>query len=229
MIYGLIIAAGNQSRFKMETPKALVSIGGSSLLDDNIRKMSIVCDVVKVVCSTTNAHHFSGYDTIVIDSGFGCGDAVYKALMALGDVTSADTCFIQWGDSLVDEGMYSETIDNYSGELVIPCKTETDPYVGIVNIGDGVVQVMFSKYGEKLSSGLHDMSLFYGNIDKLMRHTQEFVHKFFDGTSYIHRHGNEFQFLDLLNDTGLCACTYETEFDGFSFNTVEEMINFGKR
>ena len=229
MTYGLIIAAGNQSRFKLETPKALVTIGERSLLDDNIRKMKTVCDDVFVVCSTTNSHYFDGYNTIVIESGMGCGDAVYRAAKSLGSLSSDDYLFIQWGDSSVDEELYREMICVYAGKMVIPCKVEAKPYVRIVRNKTGGANVLFSKYGEKVSRGFHDLSVFLINAHDLMRSSQEFVDKFFNGVSYEHPHGNEFQFLDLLNDTDLKCTVYSTVYNGFSFNTVEEMIKLGKR
>ena len=229
MIYGLIIAAGNQSRFKMETPKALVKIGEHSLLDDNIRKMKTVCDEVFVVCSTTNSHYFDGYNTIVIESGMGCGDAVYKAIKSFSNLSSDDYLFVQWGDSTVDEELYREMILVYAGSMVIPCRVKAKPYVRLVRNSTGGAEVLFSKYGEKVSRGFHDLSVFYVNAQSLLRSSQEFVDKFFNGVSYEHRHGNEFQFLDLLNDTDTKCMVYSTIYNGFSFNTVEEMMKLGKR
>ena len=49
MIYGLIIAAGKQSRFESDIPKALVPYKGRRLLDINVDIMKSVCDVVYVV------------------------------------------------------------------------------------------------------------------------------------------------------------------------------------
>ena len=44
--YGLIIAAGNQTRFDSVTPKALVEYNGRKLLDINIEVMNHFCDKV---------------------------------------------------------------------------------------------------------------------------------------------------------------------------------------
>ena len=74
MIYGLIIAAGNQTRFKSDIPKALVMYNGKRLLDRNIEVMEKFCDDIRVVVSTEMQNKFTGYKCIVIDSGKGCGD-----------------------------------------------------------------------------------------------------------------------------------------------------------
>lgn len=84
LIYGLIISAGNQSRFKSTTPKALVNLGDFNLLDINISEMKPYVDKIYIVCSYNNEFYFSNYkNRIVIESGKGCGDAVMQALAML--------------------------------------------------------------------------------------------------------------------------------------------------
>ena len=84
LLYGLIIAAGNQTRFNYDIPKALVKINDVNLLDLNINYMKSYVDKIYVVCSFNNDKYFSNdINKIVIESGKGCGDAVMKALSKL--------------------------------------------------------------------------------------------------------------------------------------------------
>ena len=108
MIYGLVISAGKQSRFNSEIPKALMPYKGKPLLDYNIEHLKHYCNLVYVVCSHENAHWFSSYDRLIIDSGYGCGDAVVRALKLLPPFDSTDMVFIQWGDCLVDSEVYKK-------------------------------------------------------------------------------------------------------------------------
>ena len=79
MIYGLIIAAGKQSRFKSEIPKAVMPISKQkTILDINIATLNTKCDISFVVCGKHNSEYFNQYNNIIIDSGKGCGDAVMR-------------------------------------------------------------------------------------------------------------------------------------------------------
>ena len=223
MIYGFIIAAGKQSRFNSDIPKALSVVGDKTLLDINLSRLRRVCDRIFVVCSKENKDYFNGdYEKIVIKSGLGCGDAVLKAIGLLNIDDPKDTCFVQWGDSFVDSKLYKEMISQYNGKWVIPCELIDNPYVQIVP-GDGRIKAVFSKYGEKTDRGLHDLSVFYGSMLKFKNMALLFRYNTFNGKVYNHKHGNEFQFLDIFNDTSLGAIAYETQYKGYSFNTVDEL------
>ena len=54
MIIGFIIAAGKQTRFNSEKPKALAMFGDHSALDHNCDLMQRYCDEIYVVCSKYN-------------------------------------------------------------------------------------------------------------------------------------------------------------------------------
>lgn len=226
MTYGLIMSAGKQSRFERDLPKALVEYNGTTLLDANIKNMLKYCDEVFVICSTENKHWFSGYDRIVIDSGKGCGDAVMQALEILYDrniLWLDDTVFIQWGDCLHDPHVYEIVKDSYTSCCVIPCVFEESPYVQIVPKDGDKVEVKFSKYGEPITKGLHDLSLFYGNGYDLLVHLKKFARMIEVDGSYVHPHGNEMVFLDVFNETDLKAFPLVINgYKSFSFNTLEE-------
>jgi len=224
MIYGLIIAAGNQTRFKSEVPKALVTINNECLLDINVRNMNCYCDKVFVVCSVDNEKYFieNNYEKIIIESGYGGGDAVLKALYIINPVPLIDTCFIQWGDSLQDKSIYPLLIHNYSGTFLIPCIKEQNPYVQVIQDGNRV-KINFSKYNEHITPGYHDLSIFYGDANFLLFKLLEFKQMIYKEGKFHHKHGNEMEFLDVFNETNLPATILEVDFTSRSFNTLEEL------
>lgn len=224
MVYGLIIAAGKQSRFGIETPKALMPYGEKTLLDINVANMETVCDMVLVVTSLENYEWFNKYRRIIIESGKGCGDAVLQALNIL-DLNDDDTVFIQWGDCLHTKTIYHELRNKYdhTDKLLIPCVKEESPYVQLVPRKDNTVDVYFSKYGEKITEGFHDLSLFYGKAKLLRDYLYEFANKITVNDKYVHKHNNEMQFLDVFNETELKAEVVEFKgYETFDFNTVDE-------
>lgn len=225
MVYGLIISAGKQSRFESATPKALMSYGNCTLLDINISNMKVTCDEVYVVVSKENQHWFDGYPKIVIESGNGCGDAVMRALAQL-ELNEDDTVFIQWGDCFHTLHIYQDLRNRYVDTWLIPCVKEEKPYVQIEPISFNRVVVRFSKYNEPITSGYHDLSLFYGNAKEMLYHLQQFANHSLSQnkeTLYQHKHGNELQFLDVFNETFLRAQVVElTDYEDNSFNTLAQ-------
>lgn len=134
MTYGLIVCAGKQTRFKSQTPKALIKLKDECLLDINIKVMSKLCDEIYVVVSHENKDYFNNYKTIEIESGFGCGDAVMKALQSL-DIKNDDYACIAWGDTLLTDTIIDSLIEpislgyNSFPCIFIPCTYEEHPYV----------------------------------------------------------------------------------------------------
>ncbi len=224
MIYGLIICAGKQSRFKTDLPKALVDIKGETLLDRNIRVMYPFCDEIYTVCSVENAHYFKQVEKIVIDSGKGSGDAVWQALERL-NIKKGDTCFIIWGDSMQQPLIFEKLKKEYNGIALIPTVYEERPYVQIIPTENNRVEVRFSKFNETITSGYHDLSIFYCNAYDLLEALRTLRSMIIDSEGkYVHKHGNEMDFLDAFNETGLRAniCVLEN-YNDFSFNTLEEL------
>ena len=81
MIYGLIIAAGKQSRFNSRIPKCLSKIDNKCILDSSIDNLSQYCGAVYITCSIDCLSFFSDYDNIIsIESGKGSGDAILKSI-----------------------------------------------------------------------------------------------------------------------------------------------------
>jgi hypothetical protein len=198
-----------------------MKIGERTLLDINISNMKTVCDEVYVVTSKDNTKWFTqGYNELIINSGMGCGDAVMRALSLL-DLDKNDTVFIQWGDSLCEVSLLELLENSYTDKWIIPCAYEESPYVQIIGTETGV-QVHFSKYGEDVSAGYHDLSLFYGNASAMLDSLTDLHHKYFKDGQYVHPHGNELTFLDVFNETDLPVSLLPTIFSSFSFNTVQE-------
>jgi len=231
MIYGLIIAAGKQSRFNSEIPKALAKIGDKTILDVNIANMSKVCDQIWVIASHDNAKFFTShaYRVLAIDSGYGSGDAIMKALSALV-ISPQDRVFIQWGDCLSHDNIYQQLYDCCDDYIVdhgtvIPCVYEKKPYVQLVPTNTGI-NVKFSKYAEITKPGYHDISIFYSNAWVLRRYLVEFADKISDNshTHYKHKHGDEMEFLDIFNETKIpVELMVLDNYKDLSFNTIDEL------
>lgn len=232
MVHGLIISAGKQSRFESDIPKALMSYGNYTLLDINIANMKQTCDEVFVVVSKENQQWFEGYPKLVIESGNGCGDAVMRALLQL-ELDDDDTVFIQWGDCFHTANIYQKLRNSYVDTWLIPCVKEEKPYVQIEPITSDQVTVKFSKYGEPITEGYHDLSLFYGNAKEMLYHLQLFANSHLSmnaETLYQHKHGNELQFLDVFNETFLRASIVElTNYEDNSFNTLAQFQELMQR
>lgn len=227
MTYGFIIAAGNQTRFNSSIPKALSKLGDKTCLDYTISKLEKVCDKVYVVCSEDKKDYFSSYNSIPIKSGLGCGDAILKTFRKF-NFNNDDLCFIQWGDSILEDKIYKD-LKSYSysdSDINIACRFEHNPYVKLLSSNfNRHIDVYFSKYKEVYGNGLHDLSLFYGNPIQILKYCEEFYNKFFIETSYNHKHGNEFNFLDIMNETDIIASVVIiNKVKSYSFNTEDEYM-----
>ncbi len=225
---GLIFCAGNQKRFKNNIPKALVEVNNKPLLDYNINIMSKYCDDVYVVCSFNNYKFFTNYKTIVIKSGLGCGDAVYKAVK---NFKTDDKIFILWGDSYSPSLVYDEILKSNDSGILIPCEYSENPYVQIIE-NNSKISVRFSKFKDVVSPGYHDLSLFYGPAGLILSGCQHFRELFYDrknNTYNIDHHGNEFNFLDIFNYSRVYGkIIYDYRFKSLSFNTEEEFNSLGE-
>lgn len=226
MTIGFIIAAGKQTRFGSDTPKALMEYQGEKIVERSLRILRKYCDTAFVVTSHENDELFKKagiMHTLPIESGFGCGDAVYKGVKMMLDRKEGLSfkSLICWGDTILDEEVVEKTLE-HNGNIV-PCETVDNPYVEIKKFDDEYLNVKFSKYGEKTYNGFHDLSLFLLDAKELVDASEKFREKYFDGTEYTHIHGNEFTFLDLFRERYLKGKILPIESTtSKSFNTVEE-------
>ena len=190
----------------------------------NIENMKAVCDNVFVVCSHQNQHYFDYKNKIVIDSGKGSGDAVWKAVKSV-KMAKDDICCIQWGDTLTTKGIFETLIKNYKGNNLIPCVFEEEPYVQVIEKENHHVKIKFKKFNEKIGPGYHDLSVFCCNPTILTKYLDQFHNKICDkNQNYHHIHGNEMEFLDVFNETNIhadivCFHAYKDR----SFNTIEQL------
>lgn len=232
---GFIIAAGKQTRFKSETPKSLMKINDKTILEINLSYMLSKLDEVNIVIPNGETRYddfvSNNVHLIHVTSGGGCGHAVYQALCKYQSNEDYVAC-IKWGDSIHMSTDIYDRMKNASvfhpNELIMPVTMEQNPYVRIYKDNDGIDHVEFSKYGEITSnSGLHDQSIFMINGNILKSHCEMFEAQFGTNDELIfnHKHGNEFTFLDLINNTGLkveCLLVSEKHNAALPFNTLEE-------
>lgn len=222
-VYGIIVSAGKETRFEGERPKTLSLYKGKSFLDRNIEALTPLCDRVVVVASKKNQEWFCDYDNIAIDSGYGCGDAVMKALSSL-EIGDNDECFIVWGDCLCQQAWVISFFGKGEKDRVfVPCVWEENPYVSINMNEDGRLDVSFSKYGEVDGPGFHDLGFFYGNCKLILNKLNEFAQKITFEGGYRHKHGNEMQFLDIFNETKIKGVVLPMSCKSISFNSIEEL------
>lgn len=224
MTYGLIFSAGNETRFDDLKPKALSMIDGQCLLDINIQNLKTICDKVYVVVSNANKHFFNNYNTIIIESGKGCGDAVMKVLRTI-HFNKDDMCVISWGDCVIQNDVLRNMVNSFKKglDIIVPCAFENDPYVSLSK-SHGYINVKFKKYGETCICGYHDFGMFYGVCSNIQKHLEVFSQKITFGNGYKHKHGNEMQFLDVFNETDIYGDLIEiTNNVPLSFNTKKEL------
>lgn len=229
MTYGLIFSAGKETRFDDDKPKALSIIGDVCLLDHNVSCLSKYCDIVYIVCNHDNKCWFDGYNTITIDSGYGCGDAVLQALANI-HFNYSDNVYIAWGDCVLSNEVIlrtQSTIGNGNKDcVVIPCTFEHNPYVRLIPCEHQHAKVEFAKYGEVNGSGFHDFGIFHGRANYILQYLSQFHAKIYDknANKYVHKHNNEMQFLDVLNETDIEVLLLPFD-DAIvkSFNTKEEL------
>lgn len=222
-VYGIIVSAGKETRFEGERPKTLSLYKGKSFLDRNIEVLTPLCDRVVVVASKENQEWFCDYDNIAIDSGYGCGDAVMKALSSL-EIGDNDECFIVWGDCLCQRARVISFFGKGEKDRVfVPCVWEENPYVSINMNEDERLDVRFGKYGEVDGPGFHDLGFFYGNCKLILNKLNEFAQKITFEGGYRHKHGNEMQFLDIFNETKIKGVALPMSCKSISFNSIEEL------
>lgn len=223
MTLGLIISAGKESRFESIRPKSLSMVNEKCLLDHNIALLKNHCDVVYTICSKENEHWFNKYDKKIIESGGGCGYAVYQALK-LFDLVKYNHVFISWGDCILQEKVLLKLKNNkLDSSIVIPCTFEQNPYVSLKNNKDGI-DVKFSRYGEFVDGGYHDFGVFMGHSNEILTSLTQLHSKVFKNGKPHHKHGDEMNFLDIFNETNICGELLIIEdCKSLSFNTVQEL------
>jgi len=227
---GIIIAAGNQSRFENETPKSLMKYKCSTVLETNISLMSEYID--KIFFITSNEIYlnwvstirnivkkFDNVEVIIINSGGGCGYATHEALKAIDK--KYDSVIMCWGDSIQDSrNTYLEMLKrNPRRNIIVPCEYVENPYVKFfIKKNDEIYKVKFSRYSETTCRhGWHDLSIFYYD-----RHLVQSLLKLNLEYGIICR-GIDVVFLDIFNIVNGIGEIIPFQFSkSKSFNTISE-------
>ena len=223
-----IIAAGKQSRFKSDTPKGLmVYKNGKTVLDINLENSLEFSDNAVIVTSYENygvyndyvsahGYNLSEVSVIKIKENHGSGHTVMQAI-----AEENSNIFIMWGDSIQqDPYLFQTCMERFNGYLVVPCRFEENPYTDIsVSLNFDVVDCKFRKFNEvKGKFGYHDLSLFYGDAEFVRDALRLLAHD----SDRISMHGNEMEFLDILNVVKNIKVIPYSSTAIKSFNTVEE-------
>lgn len=244
---GIILAAGKQTRFCTEIPKALHPYKDSNIIKTNIDIMSKYTTDINVITSKTNYDYFiqpqykipADVKILSIASGYGCGDAVLKSLEKI--FNRENRAFLIWGDSIqTNSDLYEICYDNFNDcDMLIPVVKEDSPYVKIItDDNDIVIDVQYSKYSGKLSAGFHDLSFFMFNLintknilnDMKNLLWNKYYEKYNNTNCFLPYRNNELIFLDIILYTNLFKNRYKikavdvTDYNikSRSFNSVEE-------
>lgn len=200
-----IIAAGKQTRFKSDIPKCLYKFRNSNVLEHNlsiVRTSKIFDEIWVFVSDKSHFTEINGVKIVEIESGHGCGEAVFQAL----NYTDNEDLFIMWGDCILTSPEIFK-FKAYS-KFNIPVKFRINPYVKIFND-----DVQYSKFGEVDGPGFQDLSVFQINstfIKELLKQTEW--------------RRNELLFLDILKLPGMFATVDEVkDYEVYAFNTIEEL------
>lgn len=244
-IIGLILSAGQQTRFDSYLPKSLMKYNlDNTVLDINIKTMSKFCDQIYVVTNKENdnllyntiVNKYNNVTQISINSGLGDGHAVLESLKSI-KFKNNDKMFLVWGDSIQDdERLFVATQNAYNNMFTLPLRYEKNPYVQFV-VDYGIVRkVKFKKYNDNIEDGYHDYSLFLFK-PTLMLNVLTLHHKKYwkeEEKKYIYRN-NELVFLDVINEYQDKLFPYTVIIDTVgstsmnSYNTIDEYKKIIKR
>lgn len=223
-----IVAAGKQSRFKSDTPKGLMIYkDNKTVLDINLENSLKFSDNVVIVTSYDNYDIYNdyvsthGYDlsrvsVVKIKENHGSGHTIMQAI-----AEEDGNVFIMWGDSIQqDPELFQTCINGFNGYLVVPCRFEENPYTHVsISVDFDAVDCKFKKFNEvKRNFGYHDLSLFYGDVEFVRNALRLLAHD----SNRISMHGNEMEFLDVINVVkNIKIIPYDSTAIK-SFNTIEE-------
>lgn len=225
---GIILAAGKQTRFNSDIPKALNLYDNKTVLEHNISILEKYVDEIYVICSDWSIDKFKALNiendkinVVSIDSGHGCGDGVMKSLKLIKEY--ADILLL-WGDSIQDDLVVSRLVDSYRGYCLVPVVMEEKPYVQF-KAGEKhfIHNVLFSKYNHKIDDeGYHDLSIFMFDKELIYKKLYTMHKKYWNGESYKTKSG-ELVFLDIFNENkNLGKILKMSNVKAKSFNTLEE-------
>ncbi len=218
----LILAAGKETRFKSDKPKALGKFKNTTVLEHNVSVLKSINNIGKIYVAVNSKNHqyfdnIENINLIEIESGKGCGDAVYQALLKLKK-EQRENIIICWSDVILEHANIVYVINHYNSNYInVPVVEEVRPYVGFIEEKNIIRKVLFSKKGDDTTQTTwHDMSFFIGKYGLIFEKCAEFEKKYFKD--------NEFSFLDIFNVYDNIGYIIEIK-NGSSkaFNTLEEL------
>lgn len=237
----VIVAAGNSSRM-LGMPKAILKIGGKPNLLNTIEKAYEFFDSIIIASNKTNKEIYEDIvkeqdkvQVIDIESGQGCGDAIWKILLDKR-INLGRRPIICWGDTYFPDGeifkeMLIKTDSEYS-PLLIGVNYETEPYAwfDLVEGTNLIKGVNFKKRGH-ISNGLvpHDMSIFRIDSTDMFNYLTIMHDVLWRDDSYLN---GEMIFLDsvfLLNNDEFHARIVDLKNTSYSYNTEEELNSINQK
>lgn len=224
---GIILAAGKQTRFESDIPKALVQYKDHTVLEHNIELLKSNVDKILVICSEWNYEQFKklnieneNLELISINSGFGCGHGVMESLKLIKEY--ADIILI-WGDSIQNKFVIDELVCKYRGYVLVPVVIEKKPYVQFKTDKGFITHVSFSKYNQHIDDiGYHDLSIFMFDKDFVYKKLIKMHKKYWKDDEYKTK-SKELVFLELFNENKKFGKILKiNNIQSMAFNTVEE-------
>ena len=198
-------------------------------LQDSYYQQEHNCESIYVAISKGDKHKYDSVRKdsrvvyVEIEPGGGCGNAV-KQLLDHIVYDTYDLGILKWGDTIhINPELYRRTLEStFQWQIHIPVIKEKNPYTSLVKDENGKWTCLFSKYNEiEEEYGLHDQSLFFFNITYLKRCMKNWEE---NEESMVKKwmHGQEFQFLDIINAAECNVFEVDEYMRAESFNTVEE-------
>ena len=236
----IIVAAGNVSRMgSIPIPKALFPINGKPNIEWIIESARGYFDDIIIVARNGFGFHFNylknsketPISILEISSGLGDGHAVLSTLQILKDQGKLDERIITiiWGDLYCPTSILfvelKSHISNISRQpIIVPVAYEKDPYVHFSIDPDGKIRAAnFSKFGEIITEGLHDQSVFMGSARVFLKFLTDLHNSLWKDGKYVSNSGelNMLHIFHLMYNVGSPAIVHITENILSSYNSVK--------
>lgn len=222
----IILAAGNQTRFEDDKPKALMPINGSTVIDLNINRLRNFVDTILIVASYSNSHYFEylkqygSVEIIEVEAGGGTGMSLARAK---NDILSydSDNYILLWSDAInTHPKILSDFVSMPKNVFVVPTVEEKNPYVEFIqDYNMSIRDIKFKKLKEETSDkGLHDLSIFL-----VPREHLELVDKYVsEATKDDYNFLYLYKYISDMRNQSLIKAYLNIK--DYSFNTYEEYL-----
>lgn len=249
MKYLLIIAAGNGTRMgQTSVPKALYPINGKPNIEWLIDSAKDFHDKIYIVSRVGFGSQFeylkdkfsTPLEVIEIVSGLGDGHAVLNSISKIFDKCSLleltqSILSIVWGDLYCptfeifkELTVYNKMFELDFHNIVVPLAIEDNPYVHFsIDQYNDIKAANFSKFGETVSRGLHDQSIFIGSAYVFHYALTQLHNTLWKDGKYVSNSGelNLLHIFHYLYNIGKPAKVHLTELILSSYNSINEANN----